>query len=124
MSTIARLKELRLKAIPGPRGVEGYSGKWYLTFHAPTVWGKNWQEQELGEYPRLQHDNSLNENEARLIAETHNALSQLIDVVEAAEATTPFCQDPVVTAIGLVPCDVCPKCILRLRLAALENSGL
>lgn len=50
-----------------------------------------------------------------------NALPKLLAVVEAAEATSPFCADPTVTAIGLVPCDVCAKCVLRRTLADLDE---
>lgn len=53
------------------------------------------------------------------IEEVYYDLDKILGAIEAAQATSPFCEEPAVTAIGLVPCDVCSECILRLRIAAL-----
>lgn len=48
------------------------------------------------------------------------ALPKLLAVVNAAEATAPFCEDYSMSETGMVPCGVCPTCTLRLSLAALD----
>jgi hypothetical protein len=58
---------------------------------------------------------------ARHVALDPEEAGKVLAVIEAAKETAPFCEEPTVTELGFVPCDVCPECILRLSLAALDE---
>lgn len=108
MNTLERLKELEAKATPGP---------WRSARVAESIEIR----QEKFNKPRIAYLYEVGRSDAEFLVAMRNALPSLLAVVEAAEATSPFCEEPTVTAMGLVPCDVCPECLLRLSIAALED---